>query len=579
MPQVYDRVDAVVRLGTTNPFSASGRGMSQGEYCYTNELPQSENERGHKSDHEAHGSGVTVLPPFNPHSQDRDTDRRQRRRDGREDPPPAPSSRRRRDSLASPTPIRRRTRDTERFPTPARRQTYREPSPPSQPLYADHPDSDGEYQIPPAPRPVPRSSRLAKQAPPGRANTATRQPLPGLQYPEHSDEETYPVPSAPKAKSGSGLAPMRRVGGYNDARRRVSSGKKGTQVLAAEHPEQEQLSDDEVLTRGQDAHTDNEQVQPASITVFADVEPIAVTTSVPVAVSTNEKIANAEPPVERSNGYVSEPGQASQPSQRLWPPWYWPPFAPQPLPPNPTNHELCPACVEKSAPKVCENCHTTFNPGKPEPANTGPSNDQTTKPVGVYSLVCLETPMGESDVRELVKNELDRILRENRLVEGLAGRVADAIRPELPAMVEKFARDLAAALPALVPNQPPVSTPMLTLDPSPTAPSTATAPLTLRTASIPITPISPVPAHKSTPIITPVTEPASGPLPTREPEPVPTVANGPDPILDSVLESSVEPIPETPGPVTAPEPTPSVQDPQPLVVMADPAPAGAPAPA
>lgn len=192
---VYDRVDAVVRLATTNPFSASGRGMSQGEYCYTNELPQSENERERKTDREPHEPGVTVLPSFNPHPQEPDTGRRQRRRDGREDPPAVPSSRRRRDSPASPTPVRRRTRDA-----PARRQTFREPSPQSRPVYAEHLDSDEEYQIPQA-RPGARSSRLAKQASLGRASTATRQPLPVPQYPEHSDEEIYP--SASKAKDGS----------------------------------------------------------------------------------------------------------------------------------------------------------------------------------------------------------------------------------------------------------------------------------------------------------------------------------------------------------------------------------------
>ncbi|KAG9118522.1 hypothetical protein FRC07_006927, partial [Ceratobasidium sp. 392] len=108
MPEIYDRVDAVVRLATTNPFSASNRGMSQGEYCYTNELPEEETGPKDKAEREPKQPGITALPTFNPYAEDtasaRDSGRRQRPGYGRDDPGPAQSSRRRRDSPASPTP-------------------------------------------------------------------------------------------------------------------------------------------------------------------------------------------------------------------------------------------------------------------------------------------------------------------------------------------------------------------------------------------------------------------------------------------------------------------------------------------
>ncbi|KAG9083621.1 hypothetical protein FRC06_004454, partial [Ceratobasidium sp. 370] len=378
MPQVYDRVDAVVRLGTTNPFGASGRGMSQGEYCYTNELPESENKHEHKSNHEAHGTGVTVLIVvlFAANVAVMVVRTRYLLR-----------------HLVAGAILRLHllryavvsvTRDDFSH-LPATGLTANRL--PSQPPHADHPASDDEYQIPPAPRPVAHSSRLAKRAPPDG----------------------------------------------------VSRGKKGKQVLVVELPERERISDDEVLTRDQGARPDNERVQVASVTV----EAAAVTNGTPAAVSTNEE------------------------------------------------------------------------------------------------------KLAQSDVREM----------------GWLVGLQHAIRSQLVATVEKFAQNVAAALPALVPTQPPVSAPTLTLDHSPIASSTATAPRVWST-SIPITPISPVPSHKSTPaLVIPVPEPASDPLPTLEPELVPIVANGPDSILASVSVLPVEP------------------DLQPPVVVADPAPAGAPAPA
>ncbi|KAG8717925.1 hypothetical protein FRC08_006345 [Ceratobasidium sp. 394] len=560
MPQVYDRVDAVVRLGTTNPFNTSGRGMSQGEYCYTGELPESERQPGDSGNREARKPGVTVLPDFNPHLPEEDTSRRQRRRDGREDPP----SRRRRDFPASPTPMRRRVRDTEQYPTPTRRQTYRDPSPPSEPAYAEHPVSDEEYQTPRVP-PVARSSRLAKQASPGRASSGNRQLLSDSYYPEHSDEDAYPVPSVSKVKNRTGPAPTGDAGGYDDRQQRIPSNKNGKKVQVVEPPEQERLSSEEVLPRDQDAYTENKQAQPASATVDANVEPAIAPESVPIAVSANgEKTGNMEPPTEKSNGCLSEPGQPSQPSQPSqppWPPWYWPPFASQSLPPNQTPHDLCPSCAAKSAPKVCESCHTSFTPNKPEPANQGTSNDQPTK------------SMDESGVREMVKNELDRLLKENKLLEGLASRVVDAIRPELSTMVSNFAQEVAAALPILVPAQPPISVPALTLDPSPAAPAASSAPSTFRSTSIPMTPISPVPIHTPTPVlVTPVPGLAANSLPVHEPEPVLVVANGPDSVLDPAPVSPLEPAQQTLGQINAPEPAPPVHDLPPLALKSDPAP-------
>ncbi|KAG9101281.1 hypothetical protein FS749_008253 [Ceratobasidium sp. UAMH 11750] len=560
MPQVYDRVDAVVRLSTTNPFNTSGRGMSQGEYCYTGELPESERQPGDSGNREARKPGVTVLPDFNPHPPEEDTGRRQRRRDGREDPP----SRRRRDFPASPTPIRRRVRDTEQYPTPTRRQTYRDPSPLSEPAYAEHPVSDEEYQTPQAP-PVARSSRLAKQASSGRASSGNRQPLPDSYYPEHSDEDAYPAPSVPKMKNRAWPAPTGNAGGFDDRQERIPSSKNGKEVQVVEPPEQEQTFSEEGLIRGQAAYTESKQVQPASATVNANIEPAIVLESAPIAVSANgEKTGNMEPPREKSNGYLSEPGQPSQPSQPSqppWPPWYWPPFASQPQPPNQTPHDLCPSCAAKSAPKVCESCHTSFTPNKLEPSNPGTSNDQPAK------------SMDESDVREMVKSELDRLLKENKLLEGLAGRVVDAIRPELSTMVSNFAQEVAAALPALVPAQPSISVPTLTLDPSPAAPVTSSAPSTFRSASIPMTPISPVPVHTPTPVLVdPVPGLVAHSPPAREPEPVLVVANGPDSVLDSVPVPPLELAPQ----INAPELVPPVYDPPPLALKSDSAPTSPP---
>lgn len=182
--------------------------------------------------------------------------------------------------------------------------------------------------------------------------------------------------------------------------------------------------------------------------------------------------------------------------------------------------------------------------------------------------------MDESDVREMVKNELDRILKEGKLVEGLAGRVADAIRPELAAMVSKFAQDLAAAIPAIptipaVPDQPPVPALMLTLDPSPAGPFATSAPLTFRSASTPMTPISPAVAR--------TTVPAAVPASSSPPGLVPTAATSPDSILDPPV-SPIEPVQQPLGQVPTPEPTPSVHDPQPPAVVADSTRAGPSAP-
>ncbi|KAG8793524.1 hypothetical protein FRC12_002484 [Ceratobasidium sp. 428] len=449
MPEIYDRVDAVVRLATTNPFNTAGRGMSNGEYSYTAEIPEIEAEFRKKAEQQPKQPGVTTLPSFNPHPQDppQDSGRRQRRAGyGQEDTSQsAQTSRRGREMQESPNPPRRRTRETERLTASSTRQVYREQSPVAQSAYHDAVEDKGGYINEP-PHSVGRSFRPGKQIPAERNDLSGRQPHMDSSYQDDSDEGSDPVRGSSQAKNVSGLS---QIGSDGRPRRSdvrgASPSSRGQRIQqgAAQAPPLQALSPHEgSLVQGPATLAESTPISaPSVITDAKGRQP---------ANGGNPSLASMNWNGMDNGNQALGPTSGSSLPQQLVPPWYWHQFNPQSLPRNiQTGRDLCPSCVEKSVPKVCGGCQTTYTPNKPEPAQT----EISAKPA-----------MDELNVRATVQSELDRVIKEAKLVEGLAGEVINTIRAELSSMVSGFTKELVeSAVPAVVQAAVPALTQAVTL--------------------------------------------------------------------------------------------------------------------
>ncbi|KAG8757673.1 hypothetical protein FRC12_010234 [Ceratobasidium sp. 428] len=449
MPEIYDRVDAVVRLATTNPFNTAGRGMSNGEYSYTAEIPEVEAEFRKKAEQQPKQPGVTTLPSFNPHPQDppQDSGRRQRRAGyGREDTSQsAQTSRRGREVQESPNPPRRRTRETERLTASSTRQVYREQSPVAQSAYHDAVEDEGGYINEP-PHSVGRSFRPGKQIPAERNDLSGRQPHMDSSYQDDSDEGSYPVRGSSQAKNVSGLSQIGSDGRprRSDVRGASPSGRgQRIQQGAAQAPPLQALPPHEgSLVQGPATLAESTPISAPSVIADAKGQQLADGVNPSLASMNWNGVENGN----QALGLTSGSGLP----QQLIPPWYWPHFNPQSLSHNTqTGRDLCPSCVEKSVPKVCGGCQTTYTPNKPEPAQT----ETSAKPA-----------MDESDVRATVQSELGRVIKEAKLIEGLTSEIINTIRSELSSTVSGFAKELVeSAVPAVVQAAVPALTQAVTL--------------------------------------------------------------------------------------------------------------------